>query len=202
MREQLDKVSLTFSSYNPFPFEPSAAKDARLKFQCYNIAIFNTNGLLFVGFLRHNDKFYKFWLFKNLVKSVTWGQGHIPPLTWSWTWSQSVSAITSPLSPSNCLKKKTREKIKKNCELTMFCMQTSRLVYWGCKIPKIYPPPPPSHHHSKFMGYILFFCYLIVCRLAAMVWSISKRRSSTLWFLASIDWTRRSVMLWNCKVDF
>ena len=39
--------------------------------------------------------------------------------------------------------------------------------------------------------------YLIVSRLAAMDWSISNNRLSTLWLLASIDWRRRSVISWN-----
>ncbi len=67
-RNHLKKLSLNFSSRNPFPSEPSAAKDACLQFQCTSIAIVNENGPLFLGFLQYK---YKFWLFKNLVKSIT-----------------------------------------------------------------------------------------------------------------------------------
>ena len=38
-RQKLEKLSLNFSSYNPFPSCPSAVKDTCLQFQCSNIAI-------------------------------------------------------------------------------------------------------------------------------------------------------------------
>ena len=65
-RQQLEKFSLNFSSCNPFPSWPSAAKDTWWQFQSTKMEIFNKNGPLFLGFLR-----YIFWLFKEMLKIMT-----------------------------------------------------------------------------------------------------------------------------------
>ncbi len=64
-RKQLENVGYTVFKLQS---EPSAAKRAFKHVQCSKIAIANKDGLLFSSCLRHK---YKFWLFKNLLKSVS-----------------------------------------------------------------------------------------------------------------------------------
>ena len=47
VQKQLEKFSLKFSSFNPFPSWPSAAKDTCQQFQYANIAIVNKMGHYF-----------------------------------------------------------------------------------------------------------------------------------------------------------
>ena len=47
-RKQLEKISLNFSTCNPFPSWPSAAKDTCYQLHCTNTAIVNKTGSLFL----------------------------------------------------------------------------------------------------------------------------------------------------------
>ena len=94
---------------------------------------------------------------------------------------------------------------KKKSELTMLCINTM-------KNPQVVSSKTQAAYSvyiftsNTISGHLIITSlylsspkkeYLIVWRLTAMDWSISRSRSSTLWFRASIDWRRRSVMLWN-----
>lgn len=87
---------------------------------------------------------------------------------------------------------------KETSELKIFCIQT-------LGNPLVMSSNPQAVYLIQLVEItllcILFVItnkeYLIVWRLTAMDWSISRSRSSTLWFRASIDWRRRSVMFWN-----